>query len=89
MALDESAVSDLLEALRTGEGTDLVRELAVSASGPSLSSAAQITPSASRTRSPGRRPPAPHAHAVRRGMSLAWASVQSLRKDGAFTRSQG
>ena len=28
MALDESAVSDLLDALRTGEGTDLVRELA-------------------------------------------------------------
>jgi putative transposase len=28
MALDESAVSDLLAALRTGEGTDLVRELA-------------------------------------------------------------
>ena len=28
MALDESAVSDLLDALRVGEGTDLVRELA-------------------------------------------------------------
>jgi putative transposase len=28
MALDESAVSDLLDALATGEGTDLVRELA-------------------------------------------------------------
>jgi transposase-like protein len=28
MALDESAVSDLLDALTTGEGTDLVRELA-------------------------------------------------------------
>jgi transposase-like protein len=28
MALDESAVSDLLDALRAGEGTDLVRELA-------------------------------------------------------------
>jgi len=28
MALDESAVSDLLDALNTGEGTDLVRELA-------------------------------------------------------------
>jgi putative transposase len=28
MALEESAVSDLLDALRTGEGTDLVRELA-------------------------------------------------------------
>jgi hypothetical protein len=28
MALDESAVSDLLDALTVGEGTDLVRELA-------------------------------------------------------------
>ncbi len=28
MALDESAVSALLDALRVGEGTDLVRELA-------------------------------------------------------------
>ena len=28
MALEESAVSDLLDALRVGEGTDLVRELA-------------------------------------------------------------
>ena len=28
MALDESAVSALLDALRAGEGTDLVRELA-------------------------------------------------------------
>ena len=28
MALSESAVSDLLDALRVGEGTDLVRELA-------------------------------------------------------------
>ena len=28
MALDESAVSDLFDALTTGEGTDLVRELA-------------------------------------------------------------
>jgi putative transposase len=28
MALDESAVSDLLDALRVGEGADLVRELA-------------------------------------------------------------
>ena len=27
MALSESAVSDLLDALRVGEGTDLVREL--------------------------------------------------------------
>ena len=28
MALDESAVSDLIDALGVGEGTDLVRELA-------------------------------------------------------------
>jgi len=28
MTLSESAVSDLLDALRVGEGTDLVRELA-------------------------------------------------------------
>src|SRR5690606_40537232 len=28
MALEESAVSDLLDALRVGEGTDLIRELA-------------------------------------------------------------
>ncbi|MGB3672873.1 MAG: transposase, partial [Candidatus Nanopelagicales bacterium] len=28
MALSQSAVSDLLDALRVGEGTDLVRELA-------------------------------------------------------------
>ncbi len=28
VALDDSAVSDLLDALTTGEGTDLVRELA-------------------------------------------------------------
>jgi hypothetical protein len=27
MALDESAVSELLDALRVGEGTDLVRQL--------------------------------------------------------------
>ena len=28
MALDESAVADLIDALAVGEGTDLVRELA-------------------------------------------------------------
>ncbi len=28
MALDESAVAELLDALRAGDGTDLVRELA-------------------------------------------------------------
>lgn len=34
MALDESAVSDLLDALATGEGTDLVRELALAGRDP-------------------------------------------------------